>query len=77
MMLWMLSGCSSVPIKNVPVGPPAALYAQSAETWPAAPPRGSTNADVVSYVHALKDRLAAAYADREAIRVWAKEALGK
>lgn len=76
-MLWMLSACNHIPVKNVPVGPPTVLYSTQGETWPTAPPRGSTNADIVSYVHALKDRLGAAYADREAIRVWAKGALGK
>lgn len=75
MLLWTLSACSTVVVREVPVGPPVALYSESTETYPAALQRGATNADVVSYVNALKDRLRAAYDDRAAIRVWAEGAL--
>lgn len=75
MLSLMLSGCSTVVVQKVPVGPPAELYTESTEKAPAAPPRGSTNEALVRYVLSLKDALRAAYDDRAAIRVWASCAL--
>jgi hypothetical protein len=51
--------------------PPAAFYDEAHQEAIPAPPRGSTNADLVAYVRKLKDALGAAYADRRAIRLWA------
>ena len=71
MMLWMLSACNSIPVKNFPSVPPAALYSASAETWPEPITRGADNGALVRYAQGLKSRLEAAYADRSALRVWA------
>ena len=68
MMSLTLSGCSTPPVIK---GPPSILYDESHEEAIAAPPRGSTNADLVAYVRKLKEALAASYADRKAIRAWA------
>lgn len=75
MLSLMLSGCSTVVVQKVPVGPPTELYAESTEKAPTAPPRGSTNEALVRYVLALKDHVRELYDDRAAIRVWAGCAL--
>ena len=74
-MLWMLSACSTIVVKEVPVGPPVALYSMEGQTPPETLQRGASNADLVRYAQHLKDRLRAAYDDREAIRLWAVCAL--
>lgn len=63
-----LSACNTAPVIK---GPPSSLYSQAGEESIAAPPRGSTNADLVAYVRKLKEALRAAYDDRKAIRAWA------
>lgn len=72
MTLSTLSACSTHPtLVDRPVGPPVALYSESTENAPEAPPRGSTNAVVVSYAQSLKNSLRACYDDRKGIRDWA------